>query len=205
MKKMITALLASTMCLTLFPVSAFADDITTVTTEEENSVDWEKTNQTLALMESGEYPVDFDGDGKVTYFDASAIAEFYAEIQTNNIDADGNVIVKSELSDETRKLVRDYGNIAADDKIDALDAAIFLRDYVAKHITLGDVNYDGTIDSIDASEILSAYAKKQANGEDYTDQDRNVLFVSGDFNGDGVTDALDASDILAVYASAQTK
>ena len=225
MKKLISTLLASAMCLTAVPFTAFADeavnmeDILTLDDGdilEPGDLDKEAIKAKFELIKKGEYPADFNGDGKVNYWDAWTIGRYYAEVQIGCIDKDGNEIgdAKSDLSAETRKLVHDYGDIAVcigeDNLVDALDASFMLMFLMENgYVDYGDVNYDGTVDALDASLVLTAYSYKQTGVEPELEQgDMQELYPSirwaGDVNHDDCLDALDASEILMQYSEAQT-
>lgn len=228
MKKLISTLLASAMCLTAVPFTAFADetvnmeDVMTLAENLDNgntsewTVDEEATNANFELMKKGEYPLDFNGDGKINYWDVCTICEYYAEVQTQTIDKDGNEIGDAEprLDAETRKRVHDYGDIVVHvggiTQVDTLDASYMLMFLMENGYTGdGDVNYDGTVDALDASLVLTAYSYKQTYVEPELEQgDMQELYPSikcaGDVNHDGNLDALDASLILAQYSEAQT-
>ncbi len=64
---------------------------------------------------------------------------------------------------------------------------------------MGDVNSDDIVDGRDATDILTAYAKSSAGGENSVDT------IIADYDYNGIIDARDASAVLTAYAKASVE
>ena len=113
-----------------------------------------------------------------------------------------NYYAGKELTEETSKLVKEYGDVDGNGVIDSLDASLllaFLKD--TRHP--GDVNEDGMITATDASFVLSYVADisdEAASQSKDTESAGRKCFTYGDMNGDGKITSADASLILVKYA-----
>ncbi|MGN0676491.1 MAG: dockerin type I domain-containing protein [Ruminococcus sp.] len=163
---------------------------------------------------------DINCDGIVNTEDTFMILRYYAE------ESIGASITFSDTDIEN--IIR-YGDLTADGKIDAADAA----EIISIAVKTLDVNGDGKVDIDDAMyvydfavninshslEELEALTKLTASVEYYADAEyvqpellnyafslaKNLTdfkdYKSGDVNGDGNIDASDASDVLGFYSN----